>query len=67
MTAKKSPIPWLQFEKAVAAFVAALDPKAIVKHNFNTPDKDTGHSRQRDVWVETKVLGVSFAYSSNKL
>jgi len=46
---------WEQFEKAVAAFVQALTPNAVVKHSPRLPDKHTGHPRQRDVWVEAVV------------
>jgi hypothetical protein len=46
---------WEQFEIAVAQFVAALDPAAKVEHNVLLPDKDTGHLRQRDVWIEARV------------
>jgi hypothetical protein len=47
--------PWKLFERAVAQFVAALDPSAIVRHDVRLPDIDTGEPRQRDVWVEAKV------------
>jgi hypothetical protein len=46
-----------QFEIFVADFVAALDPKATVRHDVRLPDRHTGRLRQRDVWVETKLLG----------
>jgi hypothetical protein len=46
---------WEQFEKAVAAFVRALTPNAVVKHSPRLPDKHTGLPRQRDVWVEANV------------
>jgi len=46
---------WKEFEMAVAKFVAALDPKASVKHNVKIPDAHTGTPRQRDVWVEARV------------
>jgi hypothetical protein len=46
---------WEEFEKAVAAFVKALTPNAVVKHSPRLPDKHTGHPRQRDVWVEAMV------------
>lgn len=49
--------PWEQFEKAVAAFVQALTPNAVVKHSPRLPDKHTGLLRQRDVWVEA-VVGI---------
>lgn len=47
---------WRDFEKAVAEYVASLDPHAVVKHNVLLPDRDTKRPRQRDVWVEVKVL-----------
>jgi Restriction endonuclease len=46
---------WKQFEKSVAAFIAALAPEARVTHDADIPDIDTGKLRQRDVWIETKV------------
>jgi len=46
---------WEQFEKAVAAFVQAFTPNAMVKHSPRLPDKHTGQPRQRDVWVEAMV------------
>ena len=46
---------WEQFEKAVATFVRALTPNAVVKHSPRLPDKHTGRPRQRDVWVEAMV------------
>jgi hypothetical protein len=46
---------WEQFEKAVAVFVQALTPNAMVKHSPRLPDKHTGLPRQRDVWVEACV------------
>ena len=46
---------WKQFEIAVSNFVCALDPQALVRHNVKLPDIDTGHPRQRDVWIEAKV------------
>ena len=46
---------WKEFEKAVAKFVAALDPNASVKHDIKLPDIHTNTSRQRDVWIEAKV------------
>lgn len=47
---------WKQFEKAVATFLAALDPTARVKHDVSIPDVDTGTPRQRDVWIEAKLM-----------
>lgn len=49
---------WKDFETAVARFIAALDPDATVKHNVYLPDRDTGHPRQRDVWIEARICGV---------
>jgi restriction endonuclease len=46
---------WKEFEKAVANFVKALDPKAQVTHDIKLPDSHTSKPRQRDVWVEAKV------------
>lgn len=46
---------WKEFEKAVAKFVAALDPYALVRHDVKLPDIHTNTPRQRDVWVEAKV------------
>lgn len=48
---------WLAFEQAVAAFLQALDPKARVRHDVIKPDIDTGHPRQRDVWIDTSFGG----------
>jgi hypothetical protein len=47
---------WRDFERAVARFLAALDPSASVTHDASIPDKDTGDPRQRDVWIETEVM-----------
>jgi len=44
----------------VATFLQALDPTASVQHNLHTPDLDTGLKRQRDVWIEVRVLGGFF-------
>jgi hypothetical protein len=49
---------WEQFERAVAIFVAALDENAVVKHNVRLADRDTGHLRQRDVWVEARICKI---------
>ena len=46
---------WRQFEIAVANLLKALDPTAKITHDKEIPDKDTGRSRQRDVWIETTV------------
>jgi hypothetical protein len=48
---------WLEFEKAVACFAAAMDSNARVCHNAKLPDRDTKRPRQRDVWIEAKVCG----------
>ncbi len=48
---------WKAFEKAVAAFLQALDPAARVKDDVRIPDIDTGLPRQRDVWIETSFGG----------
>jgi hypothetical protein len=61
---------WEQFECAVATFVAALDPNAVVRHNVRLADRDTGHPRQRDVWVEAtvcKIFPVSMLISCKRL
>lgn len=49
---------WQEFEKAVAAFLQALDPTAIVRHNVTTPDADTDAPRQRDVWIEGRLCKI---------
>lgn len=48
---------WKQFEKAVAAFCQALAPDAKVTHDLMVGDVDTGHPRQRDVWIEASLGG----------
>jgi hypothetical protein len=48
---------WKRFEEAVAAFAAALDPAATVKHDLRLPDRHHGRRRQRDVWIEAKIGG----------
>jgi hypothetical protein len=48
---------WRRFEQAVAAFAAALDPSATVKHDVRMPDRHHGRSRQRDVWIDAKIAG----------
>jgi hypothetical protein len=61
---------WEEFECAVATFVAALDPHAVVRHNVRLADRDTGHPRQRDVWVEAticKIFPVSMLISCKRL
>jgi hypothetical protein len=49
---------WKGFELAVARFAAAMDPRAIVRHNAFTRDSDTGRRRQRDVWIEATLCGL---------
>ncbi|MFA5923837.1 MAG: hypothetical protein WC856_21515 [Methylococcaceae bacterium] len=52
----KSECPkWKEFELAVASFLSALDPNAMVTHDAILPDEDTGEPRQRDIWIETQV------------
>jgi hypothetical protein len=46
-----------EFEKAVLEFVKALDPQAEVLFNHKVPDRDTGTSRQCDVWINAKFGG----------
>jgi hypothetical protein len=48
---------WRAFEKAVAQFVQALDPTAKVTHDQHLPDRRHGGRRQRDVWIEARLLG----------
>lgn len=48
---------WKCFEKAVAEFVQRLDPSAKVDHDLRLPDKHHGGPRQRDVWIEGKLVG----------
>src|SRR3990167_7095920 len=55
MGSKKKDSQWEQFEKAIAAFVQALDPEANVQHDVKLPDIHTRRPRQRDVWIEAKV------------
>jgi len=47
---------WKQYEMAVSNFIQALDPNAKVRHNIQTPDKHTDRLRQRDIWIEAKLL-----------
>jgi hypothetical protein len=46
---------WRMFEKAVATFVATLDPSAQVRDNLRLPDRHHHGQRQRDVWIIAKV------------
>lgn len=48
---------WVEFEAAVASFLAALDSSAHVRPNVRLPDRHTGRPRQRDVWIETRLFG----------
>lgn len=50
-------LPWKQFEKAVAEFMAAIGNGAQVVHDAILPDEHTGLPRQRDVWVEWSFGG----------
>lgn len=47
---------WEQFEKAIGSFIQALDSNAHVRQNVMLPDVHTNHPRQRDIWIETKIL-----------
>jgi len=46
-----------EFEKAVFAFIKALDPSAKVIFDHEVLDRDTGTPRQCDVWVNAKLGG----------
>jgi hypothetical protein len=46
---------WRQFERKVAAFLAAHCQSARVTHDYRQVDPDTGSIRQRDVWIETEL------------
>ncbi len=48
---------WRQYEVAVSQLIAALGPTTEVTHDVKLPDEHTGRMRQRDVWIETKLLG----------
>ena len=48
---------WRAFELAVAQVLSAFAPDAQVRHDVQTPDRDTGLPRQRDVWIEAPLLG----------
>lgn len=58
MGAKARTTDWRDFEKAVAQFIAALNPKARVTHDARKPDRHTGRPRQRDVWIEGTFAGM---------
>lgn len=45
------------FEKAVYAFVKALDPLAEVLFDHKVPDRDSGSLRQCDVWINASFGG----------
>lgn len=47
--------PWRAFEEAVGRFAAAMDPRAVVRHDVRLPDRETLRPRQRDVWIEAKI------------
>ena len=49
--------PGRKFEKAVYAFAKTLDPAAEVLFDHNVIDRDTGESRQCDVWINAKFGG----------
>jgi hypothetical protein len=49
--------PSKQFEQAVLEFTKTLDPTAKVFFNHKVLDRDTGTSRQVDVWIEAKFGG----------
>jgi hypothetical protein len=49
--------PGRKFEEAVLAFVKTLDPAAEVLFDHNVTDRDTGQSRQCDVWINAKFGG----------
>lgn len=49
--------PGCEFEKAVHDFVKILDPKAQVIFDHKVADRDTGATRQCDVWINAKYGG----------
>jgi hypothetical protein len=49
--------PGYEFERAVYAFVEALDPTAEVLFNHKVRDRDTSTLRQCDVWINAKFGG----------
>lgn len=58
MGAPRKSAAWREYEKAVAAFVQAMDSAAKVTHDARLPDAHTGSPRQRDVWVEGRLCGL---------
>jgi hypothetical protein len=44
------------FEKAVYEFVKSLSPTSKVYFDYKVLDRDTGTTRQVDVWIETTIL-----------
>lgn len=48
---------WRHYERAVAAFLDSLGTGAKVTHDKDVPDRHTGKTRQRDVWVEQVFAG----------
>lgn len=48
---------WKHFELAISEFIAGIDKSAKVTHDAKIPDAQTGHPRQRDVWVEWSLGG----------
>lgn len=55
-SASRKASPGLQFEQAVAALQALLDPTAEVTHNVRLTDR-LGHRRQFDVVIRAKAAG----------
>jgi hypothetical protein len=49
--------PGYEFEKAVYAFIEALDPSAEILFNHKVRDRDTNTLRQCDVWINAKFGG----------
>src|SRR5437870_2697652 len=49
--------PGRKFEEAVYAFAKALDASAEVLFDHKVKDRDTGESRQCDVWINAKFGG----------
>jgi hypothetical protein len=55
--AVKKQTPGRSFEESVYGFSKTLDPSAEVIFNHTTQDRDTGETRQCDVWINAKVAG----------
>lgn len=53
---KKTP-EWKQFEIAITSFLKSLGGNAKITHDKSIPDKDTNTPRQRDIWIESNILG----------